>query len=571
MKLASTTHLALLAALGLTVVGCGMPMPTGDATPDVTVDSAAPSRDGNSTDATPPTDTGITTDTGAVTDTGVVEDTGVSPVDSGVIEDTGVAPMDSGVAPMDSGVAPMDSGVIVDSGVRVDSGVGPMDTGVIVDSGVRVDTGVPPMDTGVIVDSGIGDTGVAIDASGGPAGTVYLMNATADFSQSGFAVSEIINGVPTGNNDGWAVMGGGVARTAVFETFANTASYAGGTDLVITLHQNSALGSGYTLGRFRFAVTTADRAQFADGLASGGNLGAPAIWTTARTITATGSGGPTMVIQSDQSVLVSGANPQTTTYTIRIRTPLTGITGIKLETLTHPSFLNSGPGRSADGNFIVTEMTVAESAAPIPATASIPFGAIPAAAAATVSQSGYAVSEAIDGMIPSGSATNNGWGISDAMGNTLAQTAVFETSADTPTYGGVGTRLVFDMHQLFGNAHIAGRFRFSVTTANRSMFCDGLASGGNVGGAIWTPVTVRATSATTGSASFTVLSDGSIRTSGVSAAAVFSIVATTPLEAITGVRLEALADPALPDSGPGHAASGNFVLTELQLAAGPQI
>lgn len=82
---------------------------------------------------------------------------------------------------------------------------------------------------------------------------------------------------------------------------------------------------------------------------------------------------------------------------------------------------------------------------------------------------------------------------------------------------------------------------------------------------------MRAASATTGSATFTVLSDGSVLANTSSASAVYSIAATTPLEGITGVRIEALEDPSLQASGPGNSGSGNFVLTELQLASGPQI
>ncbi len=43
----------------------------------------------------------------------------------------------------------------------------------------------------------------------------------------------------------------------------------------------------------------------------------------------------------------------------------------------------------------------------------------------------------------------------------------------------------------------------------------------------------------------------------------------TELSGIPGIRLEALTDPSLPHGGgPGFAANGNFVLTELQLDAG---
>ena len=47
-------------------------------------------------------------------------------------------------------------------------------------------------------------------------------------------------------------------------------------------------------------------------------------------------------------------------------------------------------------------------------------------------------------------------------------------------------------------------------------------------------------------------------------------VAETDLTDITGVRLEVLTDSRFPSKGPGRAPDGNFVLTELELAAAPK-
>ncbi len=50
----------------------------------------------------------------------------------------------------------------------------------------------------------------------------------------------------------------------------------------------------------------------------------------------------------------------------------------------------------------------------------------------------------------------------------------------------------------------------------------------------------------------------------------YTIVLETPLEKITGIRLEALADERLPHGGPGRGVgNGNFVLTELHVTAAP--
>ena len=74
----------------------------------------------------------------------------------------------------------------------------------------------------------------------------------------------------------------------------------------------------------------------------------------------------------------------------------------------------------------------------------------------------------------------------------------------------------------------------------------------------------------TGGASLTKEADGSITVGDTNTKGVLTFVAETDLTDITGVRLEVLADGRLPSKGPGRAPDGNFVLTELQLAAAPK-
>ena len=47
------------------------------------------------------------------------------------------------------------------------------------------------------------------------------------------------------------------------------------------------------------------------------------------------------------------------------------------------------------------------------------------------------------------------------------------------------------------------------------------------------------------------------------------MVGETPVENLTGVRLEVIADKRLPSGGPGRAGNGNFVLSEIELTAAP--
>jgi hypothetical protein len=57
--------------------------------------------------------------------------------------------------------------------------------------------------------------------------------------------------------------------------------------------------------------------------------------------------------------------------------------------------------------------------------------------------------------------------------------------------------------------------------------------------------------------------DGSVFIEGDKAKGSYRFVAPIPLDRVTGIRLEPLADERLPNRGPGRASSGNFVLTEM--------
>jgi hypothetical protein len=76
--------------------------------------------------------------------------------------------------------------------------------------------------------------------------------------------------------------------------------------------------------------------------------------------------------------------------------------------------------------------------------------------------------------------------------------------------------------------------------------------------------------ASTGKTAFNRQDDGSqLATSPAAKTETYTLVARTHQRAITAIRLEALADPALPKSGPGRGPDGNFVLTQIGLTAAP--
>jgi hypothetical protein len=85
----------------------------------------------------------------------------------------------------------------------------------------------------------------------------------------------------------------------------------------------------------------------------------------------------------------------------------------------------------------------------------------------------------------------------------------------------------------------------------------------------WQPVDVGITRSAAG-ASLSRQPDGSVLAGGASPDKdTYTIVGWTDVAGITGLRLEVLPDPSLKGNGPGRADSGNFVLSELRVAAAP--
>ena len=175
----------------------------------------------------------------------------------------------------------------------------------------------------------------------------------------------------------------------------------------------------------------------------------------------------------------------------------------------------------------------------------------------------FPVSRAIDGSV----AANNGWAIArgGSAGQTLAEIAVFETVSDLGS-----SVLTFTLTQTSVANHTLGRFQLSVTTDLRANFANSTDTGGQIGSS-WTVLDPLTYTSSAAGDTFTELGDKSLRLSPSSspATAVYTITANAQINGITGFRLDVLADSSFPDSGPGRAVNGNFVLTEFQVDATP--
>ena len=81
-------------------------------------------------------------------------------------------------------------------------------------------------------------------------------------------------------------------------------------------------------------------------------------WAVLDPVEMTSAGGATLSKRKDNSILASGKNPQSDTYTIKATTDMIDITAIRLEAMPDSSLPCSGPGRASNGNFALDEFSV---------------------------------------------------------------------------------------------------------------------------------------------------------------------------------------------------------------------
>ena len=177
------------------------------------------------------------------------------------------------------------------------------------------------------------------------------------------------------------------------------------------------------------------------------------MWQAATVLNAHSTGDVTFQSLADGSFLSSGGNPSNPTYTIKIR-PGTGlVTGIRLETLTHPSLTNGGLARSVNGNFVLTEFEIEQGETVSGKATRLAI----ASAMAGYSQRNYPINLSIDGK------SGSGWAVFGRP-KMLDTSAVF-TLAE-PLNTSKETVLTVRMrHDGSFNRHAVGRFRFSLSSS----------------------------------------------------------------------------------------------------------
>ena len=178
-------------------------------------------------------------------------------------------------------------------------------------------------------------------------------------------------------------------------------------------------------------------------------------WVILRPNKATGPKGPKLTLEADRSVSVSGKAGRDI-YTVTANTSLRGITALRLEMLADPKLPKGGPGRGADGNFVLTEIEVYLTG---PAKDDPPKKLKLVKPLADFSQQGFDVHFAVDGDIE---ARDKGWAVAPAFGVTHWATFQLKEPLDIPE----DATLTFKLHCQFETAGLVpGRFRISVASA----------------------------------------------------------------------------------------------------------
>ncbi|HUY31560.1 MAG TPA: PSD1 and planctomycete cytochrome C domain-containing protein [Pirellulales bacterium] len=304
----------------------------------------------------------------------------------------------------------------------------------------------------------------------GPAPTLKLASATADFAQDGFPATHAIDGQTA---TGWAIQGPGqwnVNRTVTFP-LDSPARIDGPSPLTkpsrwtITLDQQH--GSQHTLGKFRVSLGRRNADSEPDDVRRRDHLRRKlaawidretkrvAHWTMLRPIEAKANM-PILSILDDGSILAGGDQTKRDVYDLKFHTELAGITAIRLEAIPDDRLPNRGPGRvfyeGGNGDFFLSDIALTANGKPakfVKATHSFAAGKTTSA-------------NAIDDN------PQSGWSINGRQGE--AHEAVFNLAEPLPQTAELAVRMVFEMYYAAG----LGRFRIWATTDQRPAEATGL-------------------------------------------------------------------------------------------------
>jgi hypothetical protein len=176
-------------------------------------------------------------------------------------------------------------------------------------------------------------------------------------------------------------------------------------------------------------------------------------WQIAEQVEAKSRGGAKFQPQDDRSLLVTGPNPGNEVYEFTWYAPSPRVTAIRVEALADASLRAQGPGRSQNGNFVLTKVVVEAADASGKFTVQkIRRGR------ADFEQENYPLAAAIENR------RSSGWAIHPQVGQN--HWAIFELAE--PVQSSESTRLKVTLHfeSQFGQ-HQMGRVRIATTDADQ--------------------------------------------------------------------------------------------------------
>jgi len=164
------------------------------------------------------------------------------------------------------------------------------------------------------------------------------------------------------------------------------------------------------------------------------------------------TGGSQLKLLEDGSILSTETNPEKDVYEIQAKVSLRDITAVRLVALTDPSMKKGGPGRSSNGNFVLSEFEVEIAPVSDPAKReTVKFSR----ATADYSQDGFDVARAVDGN------AETGWAVS---GNTRHEERTATFFPDKTFGFEEGTILTIRLrHEAPFSQHGIGRFALSIS------------------------------------------------------------------------------------------------------------
>ncbi len=184
-------------------------------------------------------------------------------------------------------------------------------------------------------------------------------------------------------------------------------------------------------------------------------------WKPLAPATAASAGGAKLTIQPDRSVLASGKSPDKDTYTVTLTNGVKEVTGLRIEVLPDDSLPSKGPGRAANGNFVLTEIIATVKRAD--KTESVKFAGARATFEQTVAaeknpNKAWTAASTING---DAKGASFGWAVLPEVGR--AQQLILELAARLTL--ATGDTLTIELRQNHGNkSHTLGRFRIGATT-----------------------------------------------------------------------------------------------------------